>query len=36
MLIGEVTLRAGDRIAIDGSTGTVTADDVPLVEPTGR
>ena len=33
VLIGEVTLRAGDRIAIDGSTGTVTADDVPLVEP---
>ena len=33
VLIGEVSLRAGDRIAIDGSTGTVTADDVPLVEP---
>ena len=26
-------LREGDRIAIDGSTGTVTADDVPLVPP---
>ena len=26
-------LNAGDQIAIDGSTGTVTVDDVPLVEP---
>jgi pyruvate, orthophosphate dikinase len=26
-------LKAGDPIAIDGSTGTVTVDDVPLVEP---
>jgi len=31
--VGDTTLRAGDRIAIDGSTGTVTADDVALVEP---
>ena len=30
---GEVVLRAGDRVAIDGSAGAVTADDVPLVEP---
>jgi pyruvate, orthophosphate dikinase len=30
---GEVVLRAGDRIAIDGSAGAVTADDVQLVEP---
>ena len=27
------TLRAGDRIAIDGSTGAVTTDDVPLIQP---
>jgi pyruvate,orthophosphate dikinase len=26
-------LREGDRIAIDGTTGTITTDDVPLVEP---
>ena len=31
--IGETVLRAGDPIAIDGSTGVVTADDVALVEP---
>jgi pyruvate, orthophosphate dikinase len=31
--IGERVLRAGERIAIDGSHGTVTTDDVPLVEP---
>ncbi|MBN9622919.1 MAG: pyruvate, phosphate dikinase, partial [Actinobacteria bacterium] len=30
---GEVVLRAGDRVAIDGSAGAVTGDDVPLVEP---
>jgi pyruvate, orthophosphate dikinase len=30
---GEVTLHAGDRIAIDGTTGAVTTADVPLVEP---
>jgi pyruvate, orthophosphate dikinase len=27
------TLRAGDRLAIDGTTGAITTDDVPLVEP---
>src|SRR3954467_12099956 len=27
------TLAAGDRIAIDGTSGTITTDDVPLVEP---
>jgi pyruvate,orthophosphate dikinase len=26
-------LRAGDRLAIDGTTGAITTDDVPLVEP---
>ncbi len=26
-------LHAGDRLAIDGTTGTITTDDVPLVEP---
>ena len=31
--VGGRTLRAGDRIAIDGSTGAVTTDDVPLVQP---
>jgi pyruvate, orthophosphate dikinase len=31
--VGETVLRAGDRIAIDGSTGAVTLDDVPLVQP---
>ena len=31
--IGDRVLRAGERIAIDGSHGTVTTDDVPLVEP---
>ena len=30
--VGELVLRKGDFIAIDGSTGTVTTDDVPLVE----
>ena len=30
--IGEQELHRGDRIAIDGTTGTVTTDDVPLVE----
>src|SRR4051794_10342714 len=29
----EVTLKAGDRIAIDGTSGSITTDDVPLVEP---
>ncbi len=31
--IGERVVLAGERIAIDGSHGTVTTDDVPLVEP---
>jgi pyruvate, orthophosphate dikinase len=31
--MGETTLKAGDRIAIDGTSGTITSDDVPLVEP---
>ena len=31
--IGDTELVAGDRIAIEGITGRVTADDVPLVEP---
>src|SRR5215211_1198873 len=31
--VGDVELREGDLIAIDGSTGQVTADDVPLSEP---
>jgi pyruvate, orthophosphate dikinase len=31
--IGQHTLKRGDRIAIDGSHGTITTDDVPLVEP---
>jgi pyruvate, orthophosphate dikinase len=31
--IGERTLPAGASIAIDGSHGTITTDDVPLVEP---
>ena len=31
--LGGETVRAGDAIAIDGSTGVVTLDDVPLVEP---
>jgi pyruvate,orthophosphate dikinase len=31
--VGETVLRAGDRIAIDGTTGRITVDDVPLVEP---
>jgi pyruvate, orthophosphate dikinase len=31
--VGETVLHAGDRIAIDGSTGAVTLDDVPLVQP---
>jgi pyruvate,orthophosphate dikinase len=30
--IGDTVVREGDRIAIDGSTGVVTLDDVPLVE----
>ena len=31
--IGDTTLEAGDRIAIDGTTGCITTADVPLVEP---
>ena len=31
--LGGETVQAGDLIAIDGSTGTITLDDVPLVEP---
>ncbi|MGO9487497.1 MAG: pyruvate, phosphate dikinase [Solirubrobacteraceae bacterium] len=31
--IGARTLRSGETIAIDGSHGTITTDDVPLVEP---
>ena len=31
--IGDVELHEGDRIGIDGSTGAVTLDDVPLVSP---
>ncbi|MDP9346474.1 MAG: pyruvate, phosphate dikinase, partial [Actinomycetota bacterium] len=31
--VGERVLRAGDLIAIDGTTGAVTTDDVPLVAP---
>ncbi|HZV75751.1 MAG TPA: pyruvate, phosphate dikinase [Conexibacter sp.] len=30
--IGETVIRRGDRVAIDGSAGIVTLDDVPLVE----
>ncbi|MBX5442871.1 MAG: pyruvate, phosphate dikinase [Solirubrobacteraceae bacterium] len=32
--VGDVVLREGDRIALDGTTGAITTDDVPLVEPT--
>ena len=31
--VGQTVLREGDRIAIDGTTGNITVDDVPLVEP---
>jgi pyruvate, orthophosphate dikinase len=31
--IGSTTLQAGAMIAIDGSHGTITTDDVPLIEP---
>jgi len=31
--VGDTVLREGDRIAIDGTTGTLTVDDVPLVLP---
>src|SRR4051812_3294836 len=32
-LDGEVVLREGDLVAIDGTTGCVTTDDVPLIDP---
>jgi pyruvate, orthophosphate dikinase len=31
--VGEVELEAGDVIAIEGTTGTVTLDEVPLIDP---
>ncbi|MGE4426957.1 MAG: pyruvate, phosphate dikinase [Solirubrobacteraceae bacterium] len=31
--IGDVTIREGDLVAINGTTGEITTDDVPLVEP---
>jgi pyruvate,orthophosphate dikinase len=31
--VGEVTLRAGDKLAIDGTSGAITTDEVPLSEP---
>jgi pyruvate, orthophosphate dikinase len=31
--VGDVVLHAGDHIAIDGTTGSITTDEVPLVEP---
>jgi pyruvate,orthophosphate dikinase len=31
--VGEIVVRRGDPIAIDGSAGTVTLEDVPLVDP---
>jgi pyruvate, orthophosphate dikinase len=31
--VNGTTLHAGDRVAIDGTTGAITTDDVPLVEP---
>ncbi len=31
--IGEIELKAGDLIAIEGSSGSVTLDDVPLIDP---
>jgi pyruvate, orthophosphate dikinase len=31
--VGDTVLREGDRIAIDGTTGCLTVDDVPLVDP---
>jgi pyruvate, orthophosphate dikinase len=31
--VNATTLHAGDRLSIDGTTGTITTDDVPLVEP---
>ena len=34
--VGDLVLRAGDLIAIDGTTGAITIDDVPLVEGARR
>jgi pyruvate,orthophosphate dikinase len=31
--VGDVILRAGDHLAIDGTSGAITTDDVPLIEP---
>jgi len=31
--VGDVTLRAGDKLAIDGTSGAITIDEVPLIEP---
>ena len=31
--VGETVLRAGDHIALDGSTGAITVEEVPVVEP---
>jgi pyruvate,orthophosphate dikinase len=31
--VGDTVLNAGDRIAINGTTGDVTVDDVPLIDP---
>ncbi len=31
--VGETSVHAGERIAIDGTTGAITTDDVPLVAP---
>ncbi|MGI8730294.1 MAG: pyruvate, phosphate dikinase, partial [Solirubrobacteraceae bacterium] len=31
--VGDTVLRGGDAVAIDGTTGSITIDDVPLVEP---
>ncbi len=33
MTVGDVVLHEGDRIAIDGSTGALSTEDVPLVSP---
>jgi pyruvate,orthophosphate dikinase len=33
MRVGETVLHVGDHIAINGSTGAITVDDVPLVDP---
>ncbi len=33
MRVGDVVLREGDLLAIDGTTGNVTTDDVPLIDP---